>query len=518
MRQRQLLPSGDFSYGSGLPFLANTPDCVAQAILTRMRLYTSEWFLDTSEGLDLKGSILGFTQPATRDLAVQARILDTEGVLRINQYVSLLNKDRQFTVLAEVETIYGAVAIELVIIPPPPVVIDVDFIGIPQIGDAPLVVSFSDETTGGVPNIWLWNFGDGETSTLQNPIHTYPDVGLYTVSMTATIDGIPHSKTKVNYIEVDLAPIVPIDPHGIDDCTLWADFTDVTTMSTVTSQAIPPVEPGNGDGVWWVLSKDSGMNRRTDGNPERGMAIQDISTTVGIFRTNQINGQSIVGNVVGHVAISGKDFQAPPAPPFLSETTNYAQSIFTKEGDLQNPIKAGTWIWCGRVNAADPNNLPAPAPGTPVFNNPICGQPWGSCSSQCYDDGAGNVVFQIIYDERVPDPSMPGSFLPDIIKYLTWTVPMGTPVILTFEWEIDIGLFRGRLNGGAWQSFATNSETVYPGETNWIMGYPPSSRPVPSLVFQADYCHSITFMNAQSEATLDGVEAFIATPLGITLG
>jgi len=44
---------------------------------------------------------------------------------------------------------------------------------------------FTDETTN-TPLGWKWNFGDGTTSTLQNPTHQYAQNGIYTVSLTAT--------------------------------------------------------------------------------------------------------------------------------------------------------------------------------------------------------------------------------------------------------------------------------------------------------------------------------------------
>ena len=55
----------------------------------------------------------------------------------------------------------------------------------PTSGVAPLAVSFTDTSTGS-PTSWAWNFGDGTTSTLQNPSHTYATGGTYTVNMTAS--------------------------------------------------------------------------------------------------------------------------------------------------------------------------------------------------------------------------------------------------------------------------------------------------------------------------------------------
>ena len=52
-------------------------------------------------------------------------------------------------------------------------------------GTLPLPVQFVDSSTN-TPTTWLWSFGDGGSSTLQNPSHTYTTAGTYTVTLTAT--------------------------------------------------------------------------------------------------------------------------------------------------------------------------------------------------------------------------------------------------------------------------------------------------------------------------------------------
>lgn len=49
-------------------------------------------------------------------------------------------------------------------------------------------VTFTDDATGTTPTSWLWDFGDGGTSALQNPTYTYQVPGTYVVSLT-TMDG-----------------------------------------------------------------------------------------------------------------------------------------------------------------------------------------------------------------------------------------------------------------------------------------------------------------------------------------
>ncbi len=56
---------------------------------------------------------------------------------------------------------------------------------------------------------WNWNFGDGSSSTLQNPTHTYTSNGTYTVSLTVSDGTANKTETKLNMITVG--------PDGIDD-------------------------------------------------------------------------------------------------------------------------------------------------------------------------------------------------------------------------------------------------------------------------------------------------------------
>jgi hypothetical protein len=109
MRYRKQSADGDYVFGAQAQWLVNSPEAVAQAAATRMKLWAGEWFLDDREGLatDL---ILGYRTQATRDLEVQRRILETPGVKSILTYSSNV-EDRAFTVNADIDTIYGQATI-----------------------------------------------------------------------------------------------------------------------------------------------------------------------------------------------------------------------------------------------------------------------------------------------------------------------------------------------------------------------------------------------------------------------
>jgi len=71
------------------------------------------------------------------------------------------------------------------------------------IGAAPLLVLFTDTTTGSIKS-WYWQFGDSETSTEQNPTHIYTAEGRYDVELEVTYDDdSTEIFTELEYILVD---------------------------------------------------------------------------------------------------------------------------------------------------------------------------------------------------------------------------------------------------------------------------------------------------------------------------
>lgn len=74
-----------------------------------------------------------------------------------------------------------------------------NFTATPVTGDTPLNVTFTDSSTGS-PTSWLWDFGDGNTSTDQNPVHIYTSDGTFTVSLTVSNDNGTDTHEIVDYI------------------------------------------------------------------------------------------------------------------------------------------------------------------------------------------------------------------------------------------------------------------------------------------------------------------------------
>ncbi|MEM7531998.1 MAG: S-layer homology domain-containing protein [Chloroflexota bacterium] len=102
-------------------------------------------------------------------------------------------------------------------------------------GIAPLTVSFTDESTGLISSR-AWDFGNGQSSTAQNPNHTFQTPGTYTVRLTATGDG--GSDTAELTIAVhDPAPIAAFSATPLSGVTpLQVQYTDQSTNSVSSYQ------------------------------------------------------------------------------------------------------------------------------------------------------------------------------------------------------------------------------------------------------------------------------------------
>ena len=77
--------------------------------------------------------------------------------------------------------------------------VQADFTAWPTTGVLPLTVIFTNTSTGGYTGS-LWDFGDGVTSTLESPTHTYTAAGVYTVTLTVSGPGGTDKETKAEYI------------------------------------------------------------------------------------------------------------------------------------------------------------------------------------------------------------------------------------------------------------------------------------------------------------------------------
>jgi hypothetical protein len=110
-------------------------------------------------------------------------------------------------------------------------------------GTVPMTVRFTDMSTS-LPTAWNWSFGDGNRSTLQNPVNTYLHPGIFSVSLNASNSGGSDSTVRTGYITVY--------PKG-DLNTNWrVDIGDVTRVAYMVVGLIsqdPRADFHNGNGT-----------------------------------------------------------------------------------------------------------------------------------------------------------------------------------------------------------------------------------------------------------------------------
>lgn len=143
-----------------------------------------------------------------------------------------------------------------------------DFNGNPTSGSAPLTVNFTDLSTGNITS-WLWDFGDGSTSNVKQPNHTYNSERTYTVSLKVTGNGGADTKKKVSYIVVRQETIsAPSTPSGPTSGTTGRSFN--YTPGDSSSNLLHPLEYrfdwGDGTYSGWSTSSSASKSWSLFGN------------------------------------------------------------------------------------------------------------------------------------------------------------------------------------------------------------------------------------------------------------
>ncbi len=108
------------------------------------------------------------------------------------------------------------------------------FTASPITGCAPLLVKFTDQSTGN-PTQWKWDLGNGTISFLQNPSVSYFNPGLYSIKLVIKNASGSDSLIKTQYINVSAKPTVQFTSSVTSGCfPLPVDFTDQSTAGSGT--------------------------------------------------------------------------------------------------------------------------------------------------------------------------------------------------------------------------------------------------------------------------------------------
>ncbi len=151
--------------------------------------------------------------------------------------------------------------------------------------EAPFTVTFTNNSQN--VNSYLWDFGDGTTSTLPNPSHTYNQLGNYTVSLIGDAGACgSFSEIKTNYILIGAIPPVTNDVTVCQnaDATLTAQGSG-TIQWFDQPNATQPIASGTSYTVQGVYQPTTyWVNQLVSNNPIYGGNLQ--SNTNGSMYTS----------------------------------------------------------------------------------------------------------------------------------------------------------------------------------------------------------------------------------------
>ncbi|WP_052292253.1 PKD domain-containing protein [Methanosphaerula palustris] len=206
-------------------------------------------------------------------------------------------------------------------------------------GTSPLTVGFTDLSTNS-PTDWLWEFGDGTTSTMQNPVHTFTDIGNYTVNLTAANTGGNNTSIRTDYITVTQVP-VPVANFSANvtngTSPLSVGFTDLSTNSPTdwhwdfgdgtTSTMQNPVHTFSDIGTYTVNLTATNAGGNATQTKTDYITVTQVPVPVANFSANVTNGTS------------------PLSVGFTDLSTNSPTSWLWDFGDgttstMQNPVHA----------------------------------------------------------------------------------------------------------------------------------------------------------------------------------
>ncbi|HRY34162.1 MAG TPA: M6 family metalloprotease domain-containing protein, partial [Bacteroidales bacterium] len=199
-------------------------------------------------------------------------------------------------------------------------------------------ISFTNLSSGGATS-WLWDFGDGNTSTLQHPVHTYTTAGNYHVTLQIFKGNASNSVTKNNYITV-----IPLNPVEI---SISAQPPGVICQGESVTFSATPTNPGQSPVYQWkVNSLNAGTNSSAfTYTPQDGDQVQCILTSSLSCTSNNPASSNTITAEVTTALIVAVSIEATPAGVICT-----GESV-TYNATPTNPGLSPVYQW--KVNGLD---------------------------------------------------------------------------------------------------------------------------------------------------------------------
>lgn len=171
-------------------------------------------------------------------------------------------------------------------------------------------IQFTD--TSNFASSWSWDFGDGTTSTLQNPQHTYTTNGNYTVTLTVSFNGCTDTETRVAYINVSTPVAASFTADDTSSCA--APF---TVNFTGNSPGASSVNWNFGDGGTSSANSPAYTYNSTGSFTVTFNALNSAGCVTSITRTNYID----IGTLSATISADSTNGCTPLLVSFQSSVT-----------------------------------------------------------------------------------------------------------------------------------------------------------------------------------------------------
>jgi PKD repeat protein len=180
----------------------------------------------------------------------------------------------------------------------------------PTSGQIPLSVAFTGTATGGTPPYsYSWAFGDGSTSTAQNPSHTYSSAGTFTATLTVTDSSSP-AKTASSSVSITASPIAGTPPGAPTGATATAGNGQVALSWT------PPASNGGVDITSYKVYRgtSSGSETLLTSGGCSGLGVVVSCTDTGLTNGQAYYYKVTAVNALGESPQSNEAVATPVAP------------------------------------------------------------------------------------------------------------------------------------------------------------------------------------------------------------
>jgi len=177
----------------------------------------------------------------------------------------------------------------------------------PTLPPAGQAVQFTD-TSSGSPTSWQWNFGDGSTSTIQHPTHSFTTAASYTVTLTVANSSGSKATTRTVTVLPGLA----------------ASFS-YTPTSPVAGQIVQFTDTSSGSPTAWQWSFGDGTTSTVRNPSHAYTTVASYNVNLTVSNSAGLKNTSLTVNVLPSTALVAS-FTYNPASPAVGQAVQFTDT------------------------------------------------------------------------------------------------------------------------------------------------------------------------------------------------